>query len=88
MLRQKNLVRIIRMLVCVFQDRVNMEKMTVEALNTLEGELKGTYYPLTGMSKETQKQLTEDHFLFNDSDRSVGSPLVPLENTRTTRVHR
>lgn len=51
------------------EDRVNMEKMTVEALNTLEGELKGTYYPLTGMSKETQKQLTEDHFLFNDSDR-------------------
>lgn len=51
------------------EDRVNMEKKTLEALNTLEGDLKGTYYPLTGMSKETQKQLTEDHFLFNDSDR-------------------
>lgn len=51
------------------EDRVNMEKMTVEALNMLEGDLQGTYYPLTGMSKETQKQLTEDHFLFNDSDR-------------------
>ncbi|PVD28765.1 hypothetical protein C0Q70_11360 [Pomacea canaliculata] len=51
------------------EDRLAMEKVTVEALNTLEGELKGTYYPLTGMSKETQKQLTDDHFLFNDSDR-------------------
>uniref|UniRef100_A0A2C9JC99 Arginine kinase n=1 Tax=Biomphalaria glabrata TaxID=6526 RepID=A0A2C9JC99_BIOGL len=48
------------------EDRVEMEKKTVEALNKLEGELKGTYYPLTGMTKETQKQLTDDHFLFND----------------------
>nr|ADK73590.1 arginine kinase [Conus anemone novaehollandiae] len=51
------------------EDRIAMEKMTVEALNTLEGDLKGTYYPLLGMTQETQKQLTEDHFLFNDSDR-------------------
>ena len=48
-----------------------MEKISLEALNTLEGSLKGTYYPLTGMTKEKQKQLTDDHFLFNDSDRSV-----------------
>jgi len=51
------------------EDRENMEKKTVEALNTLTGDLKGTYYPLLGMKPETQKQLTEDHFLFNDSDR-------------------
>jgi arginine kinase len=51
------------------EDRVAMEAQTVEALKKLDGELKGSYYPLTGMSKETQKQLTEDHFLFNDSDR-------------------
>jgi hypothetical protein len=57
---------------CV-QDRVNMEKATVEALNTLDGELKGTYYPLTGMNKDTEKQLVEDHFLFKDDDRSVHS---------------
>ncbi|CAL1538367.1 unnamed protein product [Lymnaea stagnalis] len=55
--------------VLTLEDRVEMEKKTVEALQKLEGELKGTYYPLTGMTKETQKQLTEDHFLFNDSDR-------------------
>nr|BAA95594.1 arginine kinase [Nautilus pompilius] len=51
------------------EDRVNMEKTSLEALNTLEGDLKGTYFPLQGMSKEIQSKLTEDHFLFNDSDR-------------------
>ncbi|BFZ09421.1 hypothetical protein BsWGS_12460 [Bradybaena similaris] len=51
------------------EDRVEMERKTVEAFQKLDGELKGSYHPLTGMSKETQKQLTEDHFLFNDSDR-------------------
>jgi len=51
------------------EDRIAMEKCTVEALNTLEGELKGTYYPLLGMDKATEKQLVEDHFLFKDDDR-------------------
>ncbi|KAH9500179.1 hypothetical protein Btru_077420 [Bulinus truncatus] len=51
------------------EDRVQMEQKSVEILNSLSGELKGTYYPLTGMSKDTQDQLTKDHFLFNDSDR-------------------
>jgi len=35
----------------------------------LEGELKGTYYPLTGMTKEVQQQLIDDHFLFKEGDR-------------------
>merc|ERR1719342_1633716 len=43
--------------------------MTLAALQKLDGEHQGTYYPLEGMSPATQKQLTEDHFLFNDSDR-------------------
>ena len=51
------------------QDREAMEKVVVEALNALPDELKGTYCPLTGMDKATQDQLTNDHFLFNDSDR-------------------
>jgi len=51
------------------EQRVSMEEMTKKALNTLTDEHAGTYYPLLGMSKDTQKQLTEDHFLFNDSDR-------------------
>lgn len=32
-------------------------------------ELQGTYYPLTGMTKEVQTQLIEDHFLFKEGDR-------------------
>lgn len=40
-----------------------MEKV-VKALETFEGDLKGTFYPLNGMSKEVQQQLIDDHFLF------------------------
>jgi len=31
--------------------------------------LGGTYYPLTGMTKEVQNQLIADHFLFKEGDR-------------------
>ncbi|GAB1599795.1 arginine kinase Oct f 2 [Argonauta hians] len=51
------------------EDRIKMEKVSVEALKSLEGELAGNYFPLTGMAPDVQKQMTEDHFLFNDSDR-------------------
>merc|ERR1712002_801739 len=46
-----------------------MEAKVTTAFNGLEGELKGTYYPLTGMSKEVQNQLIDDHFLFKEGDR-------------------
>jgi len=36
----------------------------VDACNTFTGDLKGTFYPLEGMSKEVQDQLIADHFLF------------------------
>ncbi|XP_060082029.1 arginine kinase Oct f 2-like [Ylistrum balloti] len=49
--------------------RKAMEKMTVEALNTLEGELKGKYFSLETMNKEEEKQLIADHFLFKNDDR-------------------
>jgi len=55
------------------EDRLAMEKDTVAALNTLEGDLKGTYYPLLGMDKATEKQLVEDHFLFKDDDACLRS---------------
>lgn len=32
-------------------------------------ELQGTYYPLTGMTKDVQNQLIKDHFLFKEGDR-------------------
>ncbi|KAK2510685.1 hypothetical protein Q9233_017516 [Columba guinea] len=42
------------------------------ALNSLEGEFKGKYYPLKNMTEQEQQQLIDDHFLF---DKPV-SPLL------------
>ncbi|MCH9739306.1 MAG: arginine kinase [Epsilonproteobacteria bacterium] len=51
------------------EQRDQVELSVVEGLNTLEGELKGNYYPLLGMSKEVQDELIKDHFLFKEGDR-------------------
>jgi arginine kinase len=40
-----------------------MEKVTTAAQN-FDADLKGTFYPLEGMSKADQDQLIADHFLF------------------------
>nr|AEX08673.1 arginine kinase [Azumapecten farreri] len=49
--------------------RLEMEKKTVAAFETLPDELKGTYNSLKGMSKEVETQLIADHFLFKNDDR-------------------
>lgn len=46
-----------------------MEQKVSSTLAGLEGELKGKFYPLTGMDKATQQQLIDDHFLFKEGDR-------------------
>jgi len=46
-----------------------LEDKLSDALTGLTGELKGKYYPLTGMTKEVQQQLIDDHFLFKEGDR-------------------
>ena len=46
-----------------------MEEKVSSILNSLDGELKGKYYPLAGMDKATQQQLIDDHFLFKEGDR-------------------
>lgn len=46
------------------EQRVEIMNKVVSALNTFEGDLKGHFYPLEGMDKETQHKLIEDHFLF------------------------
>ncbi|XP_022914844.1 arginine kinase isoform X1 [Onthophagus taurus] len=46
-----------------------MEQKVSTTLSGLEGELKGTFYPLTGMSKDVQQKLIDDHFLFKEGDR-------------------
>merc|ERR1719194_64813 len=44
-------------------------KRVTEACDKFEGDLKGTFYPLDGMSAADQQQLIDDHFLFKEGDR-------------------
>lgn len=46
-----------------------MEDKLKPIFASFDGELKGTYYPLTGMDKATQQKLIDDHFLFKEGDR-------------------
>ncbi|KAL3123637.1 hypothetical protein niasHT_005665 [Heterodera trifolii] len=52
-------------------DYLIMQQKVRMALENLEDdpEIGGTYYPLEGMTKEIQKQLIADHFLFKEGDR-------------------
>ena len=53
--------------------RLEIMNKVVEACNTFEGDLKGSFYPLEGMSKKDQTQLIEDHFLFKEGDRFLAA---------------
>jgi protein-arginine kinase len=45
--------------------RLEVMNKVVEALKTFkDDDLKGTFYPLQGMDRETQNKLIADHFLF------------------------
>ncbi|XP_071485240.1 creatine kinase, flagellar-like [Diadema antillarum] len=57
---------------CSREERAAVETITVGALDKFEGAFKGSYFPLEGMSDETQEKLINDHFLF---DKPV-SPLL------------
>lgn len=46
-----------------------IEKKVSSTLKGLSEELKGDFYPLTGMSKDVQQKLIDDHFLFKEGDR-------------------
>ncbi|CAD5205832.1 unnamed protein product [Bursaphelenchus okinawaensis] len=50
---------------------IMQEKVKKALSNVKDADLKGTYYPLDGMSKETQNQLIKDHFLFKEGDRHL-----------------
>jgi len=51
------------------EQRLEIMNKVVTACNEFEGDLKGTFYPLEGMSEEDQNQLIADHFLFKEGDR-------------------
>jgi len=55
------------------EERDEVERRIVEALEGLEGDLAGTYYPLKGMDEATREQLVNDHFLFKQGDRFLES---------------
>lgn len=55
------------------EDRKKIEDMVVSALNRLDGDLSGSYYPLSGMDEATRAQLVADHFLFKKGDRFLES---------------
>lgn len=57
---------------CSRAERREVENIMKRSLGKLSGELKGKYYPLTGMTEAQQDQLINDHFLF---DKPV-SPLL------------
>ena len=57
---------------CTRAERRKVETVVSDALANLEGEFKGSYFPLTKMTDAEQEQLIDDHFLF---DKPV-SPLL------------
>jgi len=57
---------------CNRGERRAVERISTDALDKFEGDLKGKYYPLSKMTEAEQDQLINDHFLF---DKPV-SPLL------------
>merc|ERR1712198_594341 len=53
------------------QQRIDIEEMMSSALQRLDGDLAGKYYPLTGMDEAVRQQLVDDHFLFVSGDRNL-----------------
>ncbi|KAK3514632.1 hypothetical protein QTP70_021548 [Hemibagrus guttatus] len=57
---------------CTRAERREVERVVIQALSGLKGDLSGKYYSLTEMSEKDQQQLIDEHFLF---DKPV-SPLL------------
>jgi protein-arginine kinase len=53
------------------EQRQGVESLMVKAFANLEGDLAGTYFPLTGMNETVRQQLVDDHFLFVSGDRNL-----------------
>merc|ERR1712061_608441 len=53
------------------EQRLEVEELMKKAFANLEGDLAGTYYPLTGMDEKVRQQLVDDHFLFVSGDPNL-----------------
>lgn len=51
--------------------RLEVESLMKKAFANLEGDLAGTYFPLTGMDEQVRQQLVDDHFLFVSGDKNL-----------------
>merc|ERR1712154_491129 len=51
--------------------RVGVENLMKNAIQTFSGDLAGKYYPLTGMDEGVRQQPVDDHFLFMSVDRNL-----------------
>ena len=55
------------------KQRLEIEKQISDVLKSLDGELKGNYYPLNNLSEDDKAKLINDHFLFKEGDRFLKS---------------
>jgi len=53
------------------EQRLKFEEHVKKAFSNFDGDLAGTYYPLKGMDKATEKRLIDDHFLFVSGDPNL-----------------
>merc|ERR1712142_629957 len=53
------------------QQRIDVEALMKNAFTKLEGDLAGSYFPLTGMDEAVRQQLVDDHFLFVSGDPNL-----------------
>jgi len=53
------------------EQRVGVENLMKNAFTKMEGDLSGTYYPLTGMDEAVRQKLVDDHFLFMSGDANL-----------------
>merc|ERR1712156_519876 len=53
------------------QQRIDVEALMKNAFAKMEGDLAGSYYPLTGMDEKVGQQLVDDHFLLMSGDPNL-----------------
>ena len=60
---------------CTRAERREVEKVVVDALTALDGEFKGKYYPLAGMTEAEQEQLIAVNMIFFNANKCRGKIL-------------
>merc|ERR1719189_2473493 len=53
------------------EQRLKLEETMKKVFETFDGKLKGTYYPMVGMSDEKHKELVDLHYLYINDDPTL-----------------